>query len=821
MNEILDITIINSKLKTIKSFDCLDSNFFNISYNDDIEECFTNNKIHNFYVIKIDTDTQQEIQQIETLCSEVKKVSPISVVIVITKNIALNVLERLPNNCEIIDENIDTKSLQNVLIISNIKAKRKQQVNDSNTLYQIAIENCMQSVVLLDQNLKIFYVNNAFCKLLELSSAQLAYGKSLDYFFSETNLSYIKTNIIPNLSSQETWNSELILSKKESNPKSKTYTQLGLSSLDNGHYIACINDISEQKRTILNLQNQRDKYKNFYENSNEGHYQCKLDGSLIIINPKLVQMLGYFDESPLFKMESIFQLYKNSKKRKEKLDILLTSKLQQHNNYETQMLCQDESTMYVLENIQVIVDSNKNPLYFDIITRDITQQKKNEDKLYNLAYTDTITNLPNRICLQKDLFALINNLKKGKTTKEFALLSGNIDNFRIINNSLGPNNGDLLMNKIANRLNPENEDDYHLYKTGGDEFSVLLKSNNIKNETPKILKKLISSFDFPFFINNHKVFIKGSIGVVYSDMNYDFPEYYMRAVDTTISQVKFNGGAHWKVFSENMFEKAFDRLIIEEDIRDGLNRNDFIVYYQAIICSKTKKIVGAEALSRWVHKSKGLISPDQYISIAEETGLIIKLGKKALYDACNQAKQWHNAGYNDFFISVNLSMKQIEKKDIVTTIRKALEETQLDPSKLKLEITESLAMLNLSRIQKILSELISLGVQFSVDDFGTGYSSLAYIHQLPFHNLKIDRIFVKRYDNSKINTMVEVIQALAKSLDLNVIAEGVETHKQFELLQEQGCSLFQGYYFSKPISKDDFTKLLKTFDYNLEILKER
>jgi EAL domain-containing protein (putative c-di-GMP-specific phosphodiesterase class I) len=349
-----------------------------------------------------------------------------------------------------------------------------------------------------------------------------------------------------------------------------------------------------------------------------------------------------------------------------------------------------------------------------------------------------------------------------------------------------------------------------LARLGGDEFALLLTSIKNIHSATKIAANILDVLSHPFKLTRNEVFINASIGIALGDGSYEKPEHLLRDADTAMYRAKELGRGRYHVFDPKMHAEALQLLEIETDLRRAIERREFVLHYQPIVCLKTGKIAGFEALVRWHHPQRGLISPGLFIPVAEETGLINPIGTLVLRQACQQLRLWQQQGIADnaLTVSVNLSVRQFAREDLIEQIDAVLKETQLAPQHLKLEITESAIMDNSNSAAIVLEQLQKRHIQLSIDDFGTGYSSLSYLHRFPVETLKIDRSFVRRLDENPDMGLIPAILSIAETLGMNAIAEGIETPRQLAQLQHFNCQFGQGYFFSKPLDAPKATELI-------------
>ncbi|MDA8415063.1 MAG: EAL domain-containing protein [Desulfobacteraceae bacterium] len=458
------------------------------------------------------------------------------------------------------------------------------------------------------------------------------------------------------------------------------------------------------------------------------------------------------------------------------------------------------------------------------IQRDITERRQSEEKIRSLAFYDTLTGLPNRSFHRELLIRAIAHAKRN--SKTMATMFLDLDGFKKINDSLGHDMGDELLRLTAERLlsclrgsdgiarvNEENSANSVVSRLGGDEFIILLNEIAHDTDASLVARRLLKAFEQPFSLNGNDVHITASIGISLYPADGETSEELLKCADIAMYHTKAHGKNNFHFFSSAMNREAVKRLSLENDLRLALEKGEFLLHYQPKIFATDRRISGMEALIRWQHPRSGMIPPLDFIPIAEETGLIDLIGQWVLREACTQNKKWQDSGIVRIPVAVNLSLHQIKNRNIVNTIKEILEETGLEPGFLELEITESIAMHNPLTTITILKELQDMGVRISIDDFGTGYSSLAYLRQLPLDTLKIDRSFVNAITTKPDDAViVRTIIAMAHSLNLSVVAEGVETEEQYAFLQSFNCDEIQGYLFSRPVPTADFPGLPLVLD---------
>jgi diguanylate cyclase (GGDEF)-like protein len=439
-----------------------------------------------------------------------------------------------------------------------------------------------------------------------------------------------------------------------------------------------------------------------------------------------------------------------------------------------------------------------------------------------LATHDALTGLLNPTAFRKQLQDCLMVVRQ--TGRSLAVLFLDLDDFKFVNDHLGHLLGDELLVSVTQRLQQCLRDTDGLARFGGDEFVILLSPVESVTEAVHVASRLLAALQPIFQVRDHDIFIKASVGIVLSDgdsVDCDTPDSLLRQADIALYRAKSNGKARYECFDAAMQAEVSDRLALELELRQALDREEFEVYYQPIMTTDSGDVRGFEALVRWNSPTRGLVSPAQFIPLSEATGLILPLGEWVLTQACLQMQHWQQQfelfeGSNRWIMSVNLSGKQFAQLDVVEQVQRVLERTGLPAQALKLEITESLLVHNSQVSRAKLKAIRDLGVQLSLDDFGTGYSSLSYLHQFPFHTLKIDRSFIDRLQCNSGGggeetdcAIVEAIIAMAHKLHMTVVAEGVETAEQWRSLQAMGCEQVQGYFFSRPKPAGDITALLE------------
>jgi len=533
------------------------------------------------------------------------------------------------------------------------------------------------------------------------------------------------------------------------------------------------------------------------------------EGDWLKVNHALCNILGYTEEEFLVENFQSMLSPEDLGGTLVKIQELLSGKIptcQMEQRYRHKTL----KTVWVSWSVSTTSDvkNERANLIFQI--QDITDKKFAEEKLHYEATHDALTNLPNRAMFMSRLDQSLERIR-GNSSHRASVLFIDLDRFKVVNDSLGHLVGDQLLFEIAGRLRECLRPEDLVARLGGDEFTILVEGTYEPEEVIKIAERIQAKFAEPFDLGRHAIYSSASIGILHNSEKHLTAADMMRDADTAMYQAKRAGKACHEVFSDGMHEDAKESLQLETDLRQAVEKDEFTVFYQPIYSLSSGEIQGFEALARWEHETRGFISPDKFIPLAEEIGLIETLGEQILRKACEQGLilQQDFPAAAPFTFSVNLSCKQFAQPELVKKIKSILEETKFAPANLKIEITESLFIEHREKAIEILNQLRDIGVEINVDDFGTGYSNLSHLMQLPISTLKIDRSLINPLELAGRNlVIVQTILTLARSLGMTVIAEGVETEAQLEHLKTLNCGSVQGYFFAKPMCFEDTKKFL-------------
>jgi diguanylate cyclase (GGDEF)-like protein len=476
-----------------------------------------------------------------------------------------------------------------------------------------------------------------------------------------------------------------------------------------------------------------------------------------------------------------------------------------------QEICSTEATQTTYDDhVTMLRQANEHLVVATIEAHKLAEQvQAAKIDLDHLAHHDVLTELPNRILFQDRLNQAIESARR--QGRQLAVMFMDLDQFKHINDSLGHAIGDQLLQSVAQRLVGCVRHSDTISRQGGDEFVLLLSTIEHAEDTALSAQKMLAALALPHHIDGHDLHISVSIGIsIYPDDGQN-AEILIKSADTAMYYAKDNGRNNYKFFEQDMNARAVLRQSTEASLRLALERREFVLYYQPKINLHSGTIVGVEALIRWQHPERGLLSPAQFVPIAEDCGLILPIGRWVLREACLQARAWRQAGLPSITVAVNTSALEFRAKDFLENIRTTLEDTHLEPRYLELELTESALMRDAESTDSVLHAIADLGVKLAIDDFGTGYSSLSYLRQFPIDTLKIDQSFVNRMtSNPDDAAIVNAVISMGKSLKQRVIAEGVETPEQYALLLAQQCDEAQGYYFGRPVVAKALASLLQT-----------
>ncbi|MCY9657762.1 EAL domain-containing protein [Paenibacillus chondroitinus] len=539
-------------------------------------------------------------------------------------------------------------------------------------------------------------------------------------------------------------------------------------------------------------------YRSLFENNQDGIISINMQYRIIGFNSAVTQLTGLTGE--WFRNQTIdnilpFIVPEDQERTRE---MFVKSRGGEMQTYQTAIIHEQGHRVELsVINAPVILDGEVVGSY--IIAKDITEEKQSKEKIQHLAFHDELTGMPNRRMFNEVLGKMIDS-----EAKQFAVMVMDLDRFKLINDSLGHTYGDQFLQEMCERIRRCMEGmNVTLARMGGDEFTLLCDSRYEREEVADFAEQIIRAIGVPYRLKENDFYVTASIGIaVYPNDGADAVQ-LLKNADTAMYEVKKNGKNGYQFYTGELNAQLQEKIELEVELRQAIARKQLFLNYQPQIRAGDGQMIGVEALVRWNHPTKGTISPGVFIPIAEETGIIYEMGTWVLREACRQMKEWHRGGGPLIPVSVNLSSQQFHQTNLAMYIKEILEDTGLEPQYLELEITESM-MMDATVSRSILNELTESGIRISLDDFGTGYSSLSYLKLLPIHKLKIDRSFIRDItENNNDKAIVATIISMAQHLNMDVIAEGIETKEQLDILMDNDCKKIQGYYYSKPLPAQD------------------
>lgn len=562
-------------------------------------------------------------------------------------------------------------------------------------------------------------------------------------------------------------------------------------------------DITKRKRAEDALRKAEEKYRSIFEDAVVGIFQTTPEGRPISINRALARMHGY--DSPEQLMAEVSnvgeQLFVDPNAMAGLARVLETDG--EMHSAEMEAYKRDGSKKWLSASVRGVRDQEGKVVLHEGTVEDISERKIAEERAQFLAYYDALTGLPNRTLLRDRILVALPSARRHQ--EKVALLFLDLDSFKTINDSLGHSIGDLLLKEVAERLKRWTREQDTVARLGGDEFLVLVTAIKDASDAVVVAERIIASMANEFVIQGHFLNVTCSLGISIFPDNGEDVEVLFKNADLAMYNAKEHGRNNFQLFTQEMNLEAVERMTLESSLRLAAGRKELLLVYQPQTDLTTGEIIGCEALVRWRHPELGLVSPNKFIPVAEDSGLIMPIGEWVLKTACAQARQWQDEGLPAMPIAVNVSAVQFRQKGFLRLIKSVLRETGLAPQYLELELTESLLLSNADVMLLMMQELKEIGLKLSIDDFGTGYSSLSYLRHLPVYKLKIDRSFVRDVAIDADDAAITgTIISMAKSLGLKVLAEGVENEEQMSFLRAHHCDEIQGYYFSHPLPADEF-----------------
>jgi diguanylate cyclase (GGDEF)-like protein/PAS domain S-box-containing protein len=569
-----------------------------------------------------------------------------------------------------------------------------------------------------------------------------------------------------------------------------------VGSGDEKTFTAFIRDISERKCAQLELEQREQRFRALVEKSWSGVALLNADLAFSYAGASTERLLGY-SEQELITTSFVSYVHPRDRQAAREQFVELASKPNEEANAELRFLHKNGTWVWLeVSGQNLLRDATVGAIVLNY--RDITQRKATEKQLEYQAYYDALTGLPNRLLFRDRIVNAIAQARRHR--RGIAVMYLDLDHFKLVNDGLGHSVGDALLSEVAARLQGSVRASDTISRLGGDEFTILITDTSSSEAVFGVARKILSSLSRPFRVSGHELFVTTSIGISMFPSDGDDVETLLKCADSAMYRAKELGRNQAQLFTSSMNERYVRRLALEQSLHHAMERNELDVYYQPIYDRLKRRVVGLEALIRWNHPTKGIVLPAEFIHLAEETGLIVPIGQWVINKAFGQLREWHDAGLSDLYVSVNISAPQLQQANIVENLLAALEEHELAPESVMLEITESVAVQNIDLTMQVLREIKRRGVGIAIDDFGTGQSSLVYLKQFPIDTIKIDQAFVRDVTaDDSAAAIVSYIINLAHTLHLNVVAEGVETEEQYSFLRLNACDQMQGFLFSRAL----------------------
>lgn len=694
-----------------------------------------------------------------------------------------------------------TVANQKLLLEISERKQTKEALQKSESRLRTLVENIPEKIIMKDKNLVYMLSNNNYVRDMGIQSEEIMGKTDYDFYPPDLAEKYMAEDREV-MASGKTMNIEEIHTHNGKELVMQVVRTPVYNSQSNVVGVLCIfRDITKRKRIEEELRLSA----TVFENTNEGVIITDKDANIVAVNQSFTEITGYTSEEVIGKNP---KLLKSGRHDQAFYQTIWTS-IQEKGQWKGEIWNRRKNGEVYPQwlNISVVKNNQSEVINYVAVFSDISTLKQSEEQLEHLATHDTLTNLPNRLLFNDRLEHALKYAKRHDT--KVSLLYIDLDNFKGINDCFGHPFGDRLLQVVADRLTTCVRDEDTVARLGGDEFTIIIEDIIHSYDAAVVAHRVLDSLSKPIAIEGHEIFTTASIGIsLYPDHGNDV-HVLMKNADMAMYHAKKIGRNKYQFYVSEMTLLAQERIMLETALRCALERKEFILHYQPQVDVNRRQIVGVEALVRWQNPEMGLIFPNKFIPLSEEIGLISSIGEWVLHTACAQGHVWQLAGYPSLRIAVNISSHEFVKKDFVEKVKQILKKTGFASSLLEIEITEGTLLKNIDDNIAILKGLKALGIHIAIDDFGTGYSSLSYLKQFSIDRLKIDRSFIKNIPhNSNDIAITKAIIAIARSLGIQVTAEGVETQKQLDFLISEYCTEVQGYIFSPPVSAEEFKRLL-------------
>ena len=654
--------------------------------------------------------------------------------------------------------------------------------------YRSMLENLHEGIWVLDKFHKIQYANDYMAKLLGYRVSDMI-GQTY-YSFTSKKQADSSRSMLRLLQDGEPQNFLFELTHKDGSP---IFVKLSATPMldEDGHFngvIAGVVDVGYVREQELKLK----MLSSAVEQSSAMVIITDAELRIEYINSRFSEVTGYNKENVLGKSTEIF-FVDNSKE-----DLQQVMRDKNHWHGEVQIKTRQDKMLWVLASISSVKADNANDIHFIAVLEDMTQLKEDRHKIEQLAYLDSLTGLANRLLFRDRLEQVLKTVQRNQ--KSAAILYLDLDQFKRINDSLGHDVGDALLMRVAENLRNCVRHEDTVARMGGDEFVILLIDVDDMAGASQVANKILQTMEQPVVLLKHEIIVTCSIGITLAPNDSLDADILLKNADLAMYQAKSKGRNNYQFFTDDMNDQVVENLMIENQLRQAIKQNDMLIYYQPQVDIQTGQMIGVETLVRWQHAERGLLDPGCFMDVAEETGLIVPLGEKIFRQAC---QQWIDLGFHDetpLQLAVNLSARQFRDSHLLQMIENVLHETGFNPAQLEVEITETMLMENIEQAIVVLDQIKKMGISISIDDFGTGYSSLNYLKRMPINALKIDKTFIDDIPHDKDDMEISMaVIAMAHKLNIQVVAEGIETQAQWDFLKEHHCDIGQGYLFGKPV----------------------
>jgi diguanylate cyclase (GGDEF)-like protein/PAS domain S-box-containing protein len=675
------------------------------------------------------------------------------------------------------------------------------------------VEHSSENVTIVDLDGTLRYANPAFERMLGYDTEEVV-GKMnvLEYVHSD-DLPHVLEETEKAVSAGGVATNKVEYRFRHKDGSWQWVESAGTYLLDDPHVKGVVvqtRNITERKRTEEALREAEERFRRSFDDAAIGMALVAPDGQFLRTNRSLCEILGYVEEELLEKTFQDITYPDDLDADLDQVRRMLVGKIRTY-QMEKRYFHKDGQVVWVLLSVSMVHDEEGEPLYFVSQIQDISERKVLEERLEHRAFHDSLTDLPNRQLFMDRLGQALRRTMRRH--KRVAVLFMDIDKFKGVNDSLGHEVGDLLLTVVAQRLGHCLRPEDTLARFGGDEFVVLIEAVDDPEQAVEVAKRITEEFRKPFNIEGRDLYVAASIGISLGNARTHDSDGLLRDADTAMYRAK-DETEGYTLFDPSMHALVFRRLELENDLRRAIEQEEFVLRYQPIVRLDDVGGVGRlEALVRWDHPERGLLDPDEFIPIAEESGLVVPMGEQVLEHACRWVVEWHRQfpRRTPLVLSVNLSARQLSRPDLAETVARVLRETGMEGGCLNLDVTEVVYVSTLERHTAVLDRLKGMGVEISIDDFGTIYSSLSYLKRLTADTIKIDKSFVKGLGEVVEDTaVVQMIIRLAHTLGMEVIAEWVESEEQTRLLKELGCDMAQGYHFAKPLPPEEIPALLSS-----------